>query len=209
MDKDFSIKIESIKTKKSIRYTATITYIGDDDKLHSFLDKKRKEHIAYIKLTITPIKKYNFIIISSKLNYNQPHDGMLNLFYNYASMYNMYSEFPITKKLKGASYALLMCCFCDALKTGYITPSSKIFLEASGTIEGTDKVESMKKLVKHYESLGFEQAFPDLYDKAIEYELVPMIGSVKDIVNNCGFDNISKELKDILPIQMCLDICNL
>jgi hypothetical protein len=213
---DFEVKIQSTKSNKNdVEYAASITYIGKDSKLHEFLQQQSKQTIAYVSLTIARMESYKYNWIEKEgtrfkrreKTFNEAYDGELNMFYNYASMYDLYQSFPVTKKLKGCSLALLMCCLCDALKTGYITPLSKIVLNASGFIEGHDREESIKQLVRMYERLGFNQLFPDMYETTLEQEYVPMMGTTQTIMNKCNFDTISKELQDVLPIKLCINIC--
>ena len=118
------------------------------------------------------------------------------------------TTFEFLKQVKGISYGMLLCCICKALKLGFITSSSNIALDASGSISGMDKKISMTKLVEYYKKIGFSEIYPELHDYNIESEIVPMIGKVETIISNCTFEKVSKELLEILPVRMCKNICD-
>jgi hypothetical protein len=103
---------------------------------------------------------------------------------------------------------MLMCCICEALKLEFITPSSKIIIEA------TDRPERIISVVKNYEKIGFTQMFPEYYDYVMERMeedsgYIAMVGEVKNITDLCTFKTVSPELFKLLPIMLCKDICNI
>jgi hypothetical protein len=137
------------------------------------------------------------------------YNGYLKKFYNYITSENLdTTRFEFLKKVKGISYGMLLCCICNALKLGFITSSSNISLKASGVISGMNEKESLTSLVEYYKKIGFSEMFPHLHEYNIDNEVVPMIGKVETIISNCTFDNLSKELLEILPVRMCKNICN-
>jgi len=198
-NRDFLIYIKSI-TKLKIKPLATnielavvnITFYSNSIQLDDFkyLDSKRSQKI----ITSTDKDIYN---------------GYLYGFYNYITRENLdTTRFEFLKKVKGISYGMLLCCICNALKLGFITSSSNIALDAAGVISGMNEKESLTSLVEYYKKIGFSEMFPQLHEYNIDNEVVPMIGKVETLISNCTFDNLSKELLDILPVRMCKNICN-
>ena len=216
MDDDFRIKISSTIINNSIlKCEATISYDGEDSEFIEYMETLRKDELA--KVTITFDSRTTNVYKSSYSDENgnvikrmkyEGYNGFLNSYYNYLTQYKLDKvKFPFLNKLKGISYGLLLCCICQALNLDFITPSSKIILEASGGIKGMDPEISMRNLVKNYEKIGFKQMYPELYELSIKNMFVPMVGSVKDIIGLCTFKYVSKELLNILPIKMCKDMC--
>ena len=226
MSSDFQIKIvmtDEIKhTNKVLNCVATLIYKGINLDFIDYIKSLmiRPNQLALVNITFfsdsDKVAPYNYKYLDKKdeiwknVDYTDGYNGVLNYFYNHITGVgeNLDTKrFPFLLHLKGIAYGMLLCCICKAFKLNFITPSSNIILDASGLIIGMDAKLSMKKLVMNYEKIGFSQMFPEHYDYGIESTFVPMIGKVKDIINVCTFDNISRELLENLPIKMCKDIC--
>jgi len=220
---DFQIELFS-ETKitgnnKQLKCVASLIYTGKNRDfliyIKSITKLKIKPLETNIKLAVVEITFYSnsiqlddfdkTITSTDKDIYN----GYLSEFHNYITRENLdTTRFEFLKKVKGISYGMLLCCICNALKLGFITSSSNISLKASGVISGMNEKESLTRLVEYYKKIGFSEIFPQLHDYNIDNEVVPMIGKVETLISNCTFDNLSKELLDILPVRMCKNICN-
>ena len=105
-----------------------------------------------------------------------------------------------------------MCCICQALQTEIITPDCKIISEEFDIVNGMQQSESIPIAIKNYESFGFTQLFPEIYEYVMERVgdegLLPMIATIKNIIDLCDFKRVSPELLAILPKDFCKDFCN-
>uniref|UniRef100_A0A6C0H4K7 Uncharacterized protein n=1 Tax=viral metagenome TaxID=1070528 RepID=A0A6C0H4K7_9ZZZZ len=231
MSNDFHIELFSetkiIENNKQLRCVASLIYTGKNADFLIYIKGIEKLEIKSternIKLAVVNIsfysnfiQLYDFEYIDSKRSLKtitstdkDIYNGYLSGFYNYITSENLdTTRFEFLKKLKGISYGMLLCCICNALKLGFITSSSHIALDAAGVISGMNEKESLNSLVEYYKKIGFYERFPELHEYNIDNEVVPMIGKVETLISNCTFDNLSKELLEILPVRMCKNICN-
>ena len=214
---------EIVNNNKQLKCIASLIYTGTDPNFLKYITGKLSKIENKIKLAFVDITFYYNSIQLLDFNYidskgyekiitatdKDIYNGYLNGIYNYITIKNLdTTTFEFLKQVKGVSYGMLLCCICKALKLGFITSSSNIALDASGSISGMDKKISMTKLVEYYKKIGFSEIYPELHDYNIESELVPMIGKVETIISNCTFEKVSKELLSILPVRMCKNICN-
>ncbi len=213
MSSDFRISISSNMINSGyLKTRATVSYEGEDEDLIEYFKENNIDinELATVNITFDDrVSTYKYTVSENRKRIEYKYSGgFLHAFYNRVTQHNLdVVNYPVLSKLKGVSYALLLCCICQALKLDIITPSSNIILEASGGVEGMDEKESTIKLVKNYEKIGFSQIFPQYYNKNLEEEYVPMVGTISDIIKLCTFKNVSKDLLDILPIKLCKDIC--
>ena len=223
---DFQIELSSetkiIENNKQLKCVATLIYTGKNRDFLIYIKKitnlKIKPLETNIKLAVVNITFYSNSIQLDDFKYldktitstdKDIYNGYLYGFYNYITRENLdTTRFEFLKKVKGISYGMLLCCICNALKLGFITSSSNIALDAAGVISGMNGKESLNSLVEYYKKIGFSEMFPQLHEYNIGNELVPMIGKVETLISNCTFDNLSKELLEILPVRMCKNICN-
>ena len=146
----------------------------------------------------------SFNIQYTKGIYNGKIQSFLNSLTQYkAKLDKEKYRFPFLDQLKGIGYGMLLSCICKALDEGFITLSSNIVLEATGMMSGMDREASTVALVNYYEKIGFKQMFPEHYQYAVSTINVPMIASVKDIIDNCNIGTFSKELLQVLQIERC------
>ena len=217
VEDDFRIRIESSSiNKNTLHCKAYLEYIGENKTLLEYIEGLRQHYepiIAYVNIRFDS-DTMTYRGAGYDINYTRRgtkkiklpffmYNGFLNQFYNYASGYDLYKKFPVLQKTKGISYVLLMCCICEALKLGFITPESILMLEASGSIEG----ESMLKLIKYYEKIGFSVMYPEYLDIGVQDQFVPMKAQVKTIVDLCNVETVSPDMMKLLPVQMCKGIC--
>jgi hypothetical protein len=218
MSKDFEIKIVRLATYSELKVTAFCNYIGDNEELLKTIDEWFTG-VAEISVKFHKNKQqYKWLLDeeqTEELTYNfKPLNGFIHGLYNFVTGYSLHKKFPFLTKLKGISYALLLCCVCEGLKLGYIIPSSEIGLEASGSIVDPeiDPFAAQKdyvKLIEYYEKIGFHQIWPERIDQGISEKNTPMVATVEEIIKRCNFDNVSQELLHLLPLQMCKELCQL
>ena len=214
---------EIVNNNKQLKCISSLIYTGTDPNFLKYIKDKiskidNKIKLAFVEITFyyNSIQLFDFNYIDSKgyekiitATDKDIYNGYLNRIYNYITVKNLdTTTFEFLKQVKGISYGMLLCCICKALKLGFITSSSNIALDASGSISGMDKKISMTKLVEYYKKIGFSEIYPELHDYNIESEIVPMIGKVETIISNCTFEKVSKELLSILPVRMCKNICD-
>ena len=231
MSDNFQIKVvsstEVIKDNKILTCKSSLIYKGDDVDFFKYIEGFKSLQIntdktielAFVSITffsdsakLTPYE-YEYIDETDSLKIvkytTDSYNGILHLFYNYITKENLDKDrFPFLEQVKGISYGMLLCCICKGLKEGFLKSYSNIILECSGRIKGMDMKKSMINLVKNYEKIGFSQMFPEHYDYGIETTLVPMIGKVETLISRCTFENVSKELLEILPVKLCKNICD-
>jgi hypothetical protein len=223
---DFQIELSSetkiIQNNKQLKCVASLIYTGKNGDFLIYIKRIKNLKIqplaTNIELAVVNITFYSNSIQLDDFTYldktitstdKDIYNGYLKKFYNYITSENLdTTRFEFLKKVKGISYGMLLCCICNALKLGFITSSSNISLKASGVISGMNEKESLTSLVEYYKKIGFSEMFPHLHEYNIDNEVVPMIGKVETIISNCTFDNLSKELLEILPVRMCKNICN-
>lgn len=223
---DFQIELSSetkiIENNKQLKCVASLIYTGKNCDfliyIKSIKNLKIQPLATNIELAVVNITFYSNSIQLDDFTYldktitstdKDIYNGYLKKFYNYITSENLdTTRFEFLKKVKGISYGMLLCCICNALKLGFITSSSNISLKASGVISGMNEKESLTSLVEYYKKIGFSEMFPHLHEYNIDNEVVPMIGKVETLISNCTFDNLSKELLEILPVRMCKNICN-
>ena len=219
MSQNFEIKVEREATNAWLSIKASCNYKGGNQRLRQELGNKSLAQlsITFYKSNLT----YHGVFRSygkdgketkkQKVEYDY-YNGFMPSFYNNVTGYGLYKRYPFLSVLKGISHVLLLCCICEALQLEYITKSSEIALEASGSLEDPDikhtPEESMTKLVAYYEKLGFYQMFPQYYHIGIADYFVPMIATVEDLINKCNFDNVSPELLRMVPVKMCKEYCS-
>ena len=214
---------EIVNNNKQLKCISSLIYTGTDPNFLKYIKDKiskidNKIKLAFVEITFyyNSIQLFDFNYIDSKgyekiitATDKDIYNGYLNRIYNYITVKNLdTTTFEFLKQVKGISYGMLLCCICKALKLGFITSSSNIALDASGSISGMDKKISMTNLVEYYKKIGFSEIYPELHDYNIESEIVPMIGKVETIISNCTFEKVSKELLEILPVRMCKNICD-
>ena len=216
------ITVKSTTTNNTtLQCKAMLEYIGDDQNIREYFkgmyspEKDDSSVIAYVTIRFdTELSEFSF---SYERDYStrtrrrkirlptSRYHGYLFAFYNYASKHSLYQQFPVLQKTKGISYVLLLCCICEALKLGFITPESDIMLEASGSIAG----QPMDNLVRYYEQLGFSVIYPQYLEIGLENQFVPMKAQVQRFISLCTVDRVSPEMLNLLPVRMCKGMCGL
>jgi len=219
---EFCSETKITANNKQLKCVASLIYTGKNRDfliyIKSITKLKIKPLETNIKLAVVEITFYSNSIQLDDFTYLDKtitstdkgiYNGYLYGFYNYITRENLdTTRFEFLKKVKGISYGMLLCCICNALKLGFITSSSNISLKASGVISGMNEKESLTSLVEYYKKIGFSEIFPEYHEYNIDNEVVPMIGKVETLISNCTFENLSKELLEILPLRMCKNICN-
>jgi hypothetical protein len=208
--------------RKILESTATLSYIGNDENFIEYIENLNSKYyidldrLAYVRINFyaTEIQSYKYVydiesIPQKSVEYNEGYNGELINLYNSFTKYSLDKDrFPFILQTKGISYGMLMCCICEALKLEFISPSSKIIIEA------IDRPERIISVVKNYEKIGFTQMFPKYFDYVMERMeedsgYIAMVGEVKKITDLCTFKTVSPELFKLLPIMLCKDICNI
>ena len=207
---------------KILRSRATVSYIGDDP---TFIDHIESLNIDIDSLVSVKMKFFSVPNITYKytydwnsepnkyVEYSEGYKGLLGEFKNCLTEYGLDIEtFRFLQQLEGVDYGMLMCCICQALQTEIITPDCKIISEEFDTVKGMQRSESIPITIKNYESFGFTQLFPEIYEYVMERVgdegLLPMIATIKNIIDFCDFKRVSPELLAILPKDLCKDFCN-
>ena len=220
MSDDFQIEIETENTAEMLKCNSRFIYKGRNYEFVQYLKNLEMDYtiLASLQIVFFPeqsSRSYFYSYQDSKYKsfkdiqytkgrYNGKIYGFLNSLTRYkAKLEKEKYRFPFLDQLKGIGYGMLVSCICKALDGGFITLSSNIVLEATGMMSDMDKQASTVALVNYYEKIGFKQMFPEYYQYAVSNTSVPMIASVKDIIDNCNIGTFSRELLQVLQIEKC------
>jgi len=214
MDKEFKLEIRSTKKDNLVVFYGCLSYIGNNKKLRSEIERIKQERLFYkfsteprgdliyktenlclFKLELRINSQYNILEDvyynddEDSITYKIKHDCYLEYFFNETIEYKL-QHFSEIKKLKGIGHSILCAVINEILYEKILTRDSIIALNASGEIQG----KSIVGLVRYYEKLGFKQPFPELFNKFIEQQNVPMKARLGDIIDNCNIKELSHDV---------------
>ena len=217
---DFKLELRKINKKSEIIYYACVMYIGDDPEFREAIEKTKEETFFYeesreseystedlcVFTALLSVNKYNrvqgtYYIGNSEeedpdtLTWEMLSNCHLSSFYN-NTLNNKLENFSQAKKLKGIGHFILCLIIKDILRNNILQPDQYITLEASGYIKGKEK----QGLVRYYESIGFSQAFPYLFEIGLEQSNVPMKARLIDVLSKCENAKISSDIKKVEKI---------
>jgi hypothetical protein len=122
-------------------------------------------------------------------SYNVQYQGIIRQSTNFIMHSDkMVKKYPFLENFKYIDYFFLIVFLQKALESKIISDSSNIILEARIPSEELNSIKSMIKILEHYEVIGFEQMFPEDYEKVMENldvnenNYIPMTGNVKTIM---------------------------
>ena len=194
---DFQITLESRneidedETQLEILiYEGTLTYKGSDTNI---MDIK---YLATVSITFYSSElieyhyyTFNSLFRKSKLkSYNVPYEGIIRSSNFIMNSDKIVKKYPFLENFKYIDYFILIVSLQKALDSKIISDSSNIILEVRISSEELNQQKSMIKLLEYYEVIGFEQMFPEDYEKVMENldvnenNYIPMIGNVKMIM---------------------------
>ena len=145
--------------------------------------------ITFYSSEVTEYHYYTYNSMSKPIkwkSYNVPYQGIIRESTNFIN--KMVKKYPFLENFKYIDYFFIMVYLQKALDSKIISESSNIILQVRIPSEKLNKQKSMVKLLEYYEKIGFEQMFPEDYEKVIENlyvnenNYIPMIGNVKMIM---------------------------
>jgi hypothetical protein len=176
---------------ETLIYEGALIYKGSNINFMNIKDLSTVS-ITFYSSELTEYNYYTYNSMSKPIkwkSYNVQYQGIIRQSTNFIMHSDkMVKKYPFLENFKYIDYFFLIVFLQKALESKIISDSSNIILEARIPSEELNSIKSMIKILEHYEVIGFEQMFPEDYEKVMENldvnenNYIPMTGNVKTIM---------------------------